>query len=364
MKPGSKQQLKGPERPTIAEQIISRIPLPFLGGCLILALIFSTPGDVLAMYLSTWDLGHASVRLPDADGWFVAGRVVLDVLLIFVTLWAVREMRLQVVKAKQGLVPLFPEGEAAYYKAFERVSDYRPPLIIAATMAASMLASAGTRDAYFTEYFFVNVFEFALLLIIFPILATLIWVYMSSNYGIYEISKRPILLKSYLDDRVLGLRPLGSLSLSLARPYFLLMMIAALWISFTTPDVREPPQIFVITAGLLVLGIVVFFLPLYGVHEILLRERRARRDSVQDRLVRFVAGHQDSDAKIAKEDLQALSRQVAETRDALALHIAERKIDELPTWPFDTRALSRLATSALTVTAILASRVVLTYLGL
>lgn len=360
----AKLQPNGPERLTIAERMIRRIPLPYLGGCVLLALIFSTPGDILALYLSTWNLDLALSRLPDADGWFVAGRVVLDILVIFVALWAVRDMRMQVVKAKQRLVPLFHEGEAAYYRIFRRISDCRPPLILAAGMIVSMLAFAGRRDVYFTEHFFVNAFEFALLIIILPILGTLIWVYLSSNYGIYRIGRRRIQLKSYYDDRMLGLRPLGSLSLSLARPYFLVMTIAALWISFTTPADNEPPQIFILVGGLSVLGIVMFFLPLYSVHEVLMRERQERRTSVQSRLLRFVARHQDSDAGTTVETLQGLSNQVAEMRDVLALHVAERKIDELPTWPFDTHTLSRFATSALTVTAILASRVVLTHLGM
>ncbi len=57
---------KGPERPTLTEWLIGFLPVPFVVGSLLLALLFGLPSVFLGVFLDTGDLDAILALFPPA----------------------------------------------------------------------------------------------------------------------------------------------------------------------------------------------------------------------------------------------------------------------------------------------------------
>ncbi len=161
---------------------------------------------------------------------------------------------------------------------------------------------------------------------------------------------------------MLGLRPLGPLSFRLARPFLGTGVIAALWVSLRTPP--ESPPVFAFIGAATVLGVVMFFLPLYDVHRRMLRERGTALASVRGELFRLVGMRGGPGPDTSEERLTEVMNLLRRLMDMSTLDVAERRIAALPTWPFGTRILRRLAALTLTIITVLVSRFIATQFGL
>lgn len=350
MKSSVKRKAEGPERSTVVEWLIGFIPLPYLGGALLVAALVSPLGDVLALYLDTWDLNAALTALPPGPPWLIPVQVILWVAVPFSVAWATRYMRLEVFQAKAAILPLLPRGEEAYHQAFGSVSSFWPPVAAATLLFAFFTFQIGLP----TGGPFTQIFDYAFGWVYLLLLSTFIGVYLTATLGLHALGKdlRP---KAHDEDSMLGLRPLGSLSLSLARPFLAVTAVVALWISSNWPLLSNLETIGFVTA-LAVVGVVMFFLPLNRVHQAMVRERGSALASVRGQLLQFANEADDPGPKTSEATLSDVLNQLGELRQLYTLGMAEQRLSKAATWPFDIRVLRRLATIALAVITVLVSR--------
>ncbi len=345
---------KGPERPTLTEWLIGFLPLPFVVGSLLLALLFGLPRVLLGAFLDTWDLDAALGLLPPVEGGLLILVLIVDVSVFLSVPLATRYMRRQVVKAKEAIVPLLPQGAETYLRVFGRISSFWPPLLIATVFIVFFLPRITFPPGPFT-----TILGLLFFLLFFPIMGALVWLYISSTLGLYQLGRGSLRMKSYMQDPALGLRPLGSLSFSLAWPYLAAVGIAALWVSLGVPG---PGILFI--AALVVVGVVMFFVPLYAVHRRMVRERERAHASVQDRLWERAEKVDTPEREGRDPTLLDIMNRLARLEEASSLDRAERRIEEIYDWPFDARIAGRFAALTLTVVAVLVTRFIATQFGL
>ncbi len=364
--PVSGDERNGPHRPSLTERLLGFIPLPFVVVALVLAAYLALLGDLLGAYLDTWDLNQVLDRLPSGPPWLVAVQVALAVALFFLIIWATRYLRRQVVAAEDDILPLLPGGEETYHTAFGRISRYGPPLLIGAVLFLILALPGGLPPGGPLT----GVFNLSVALLLFPLIGAFIWVYLRANVGLYILGKGPLNLKAYHEDPMLGLGPLGSLSLALALPFLGVTAMGALVIS-VTPGLLLQTFPVGLVAVLAVTGVVMFFFPLYAVHVLMGRERERVRASVHRQAVEWVrradAAEREASDATASDTVTLLARLTEASfldRAERRIDLAERRIEEIYDWPFDTRIIGRLAAFALTIVVFLFARYIATLFGL
>ncbi len=358
----AKRIRKGPERPTLTEWLIGFLPVPFVVGSLLLALLFGIPRAFLGALLDTGNLDAVLAQFPPGEGGLLVLVLIVDVSVFLSIPLATRYMRRQVVKAKEAIVPLLPQGEETYLRVFGRISSFWPPLLLGAVFIVILVLPQGPVSSLGPFSTVLNL----VFLLFFPILGAFVWIYVSSTLGLYQLGRGPLRMKSYMQDPALGLRPLGSLSFALAWPYLAAIGIAALWISLGVPG---PGLLFIV--ALLIVGVVMFFLPLYAVHRRMVRERERARASVRDHLWERAEKVDTPEREGRDPTLLDIMNRLTRLEEASILDREERRIDraerrmeKIYDWPFDTRIVGRLAALTLTVVAVLLTRYAATLFGI
>src|SRR5207249_1441117 len=87
-------------------------------------------------------------------------------------------------------------------------------------------------------------------------------------HGDAALSSAPLELRPYYEDPFLGLRPIGSLALSLATVYFgfIALFMLSLLTSSSTPSIGDVVGVGGFLFGLILFGLFLFFLPLSKLH--------------------------------------------------------------------------------------------------
>ncbi len=257
----------------------------------------------------------------------------------------------KMAEAEPELVPVLIGGEETFHKAFSGTTSNWQPALFALVLLTDTPFNPIFQTIYpnlglIARFDFIVVFAVSLFII-----ASFGWTYFSAIWGVLKIGRSSLKLKTFLEDRTLGVRPLGSLSLSLAFGYFGGdALVVLLSIVAPVPGFLSPQNITVYT-GELILELALFLLPLTSVHgkmhEEKLREQKSHLEEYNVLLQSLKAGAN-------------ASGQEREGRlEALLFHeITERRIAAIPTWPFDTGILGRFAAIFLSVTAILISRII------
>src|SRR5437016_965971 len=184
------------------------------------------------------------------------------------------------------------------------------------------------------------------------ILASFLWRYGSSMLTIYRAGKLPFQLKPFTEDRTLGLKPFGAVSMRLVSVYAIFPIIVT-FLQLITLNVEVPGGVtvglgsfrasdLIILGGLILVGVVLFLLPLVGIHR---RLQEARRDELNWITPRYTTLVQRLKDQMARADQY---ENVNET-DALASELSivrqiESDIHRIQTWPFDLSVCTRLAT--------------------
>jgi len=356
----------GPERPTLVERAIGRVRLPYVVTAFFVGSVFGVPGVLLVRLLEWGSVTQALGQTgPSENTVLLANAVFWNTILVFVLL-AIRLMRLRILAAESRLLPVLPDGERSFHRAFGRVSSTRIVVILSVCsglLSAPQFPNLGgiiSPDMKPLELG-LRVIGFVLFV---PIYTTLVWVYYSAIYGLWTLGRGPLALRPYYEDPMRGLRPFGSLSLSLSLVYF--AVIALLNLALAT---GPGPAFQYLVGGLVALvpGVVFFLFPLHGVHRHMVRER--------DRLIgdarRRVADHvRIETAEYARNPtggsetlLASIDVRLARMTDSLEADLAKREASALPTWPFDTSMIGRLVVIVLSVTAALISRFILITIG-
>ena len=102
--------------------------------------------------------------------------------------------------------------------------------------------------------------------------ASFLWPYFDSMFMMYRIGKRPLTLRFYAEDRTLGLRPFGTLSLQLTTLYSgLLAFVFFIGIVSGFPLFVFGFQLI----AFMLLGLLFFVLPLITLHGKMIEEKRS-----------------------------------------------------------------------------------------
>jgi hypothetical protein len=331
--------------------------VPYVWAALLVAALLGPPGSLLVAYLETGDLagslesffyGYLPARL-----WQRLLAVVLWYAFYAILFWAIRHARTSVLEAEADLAPLLPDT-AAFRRAFGSLSRLGPALLIGLVMEALFIGDYRARLAHAPGRVS-RIYEALSGPPLYVMVGTALWVYVTAVWGLYRLGRGPLRLKPFYEDRTMGLRPLATLSLSLSLAYFVLLLIMVLML-FIGP-VR--PEYVGTVIALLLLGLALFFLPLIGARARMKEEKEALQEAVRERwrdvLARNLASANGSNPRsTAGADVDAV----------VTLEALERKVNAVPTWPFDLSILGKLGVMALPVLVGLVTQLVANLLGL
>jgi hypothetical protein len=339
---------------TLAERFVVAFRLPYALGCLLLGFgLFGILNTVLSKYVETADLRQAVVAA-------LSPQSVAESALFAYSFYAPRYMRTKVLEAGRTLPALMPEKEDGFRKTFRGISAVRPQvatwivflaaLLLALNVAVLFGGSSTFRfnaDSPFSFLeFLATIIDFVSLAAISLALSSVLWTYWSISKGMLRFSSAPLELRPYFEDPFLGLRPVGSLALSLATVYFgfIALFLLSLLTSSSTPSIGDVVGVGGFLFGLILLGLFLFFLPLSKLHGRMIAEKKIARATLNPKL-----------QTLFQESPNPGSDDVAQV---LRLDMMDRKVAGMALWPYDIGILGRLSVIAASVTAILISRII------
>jgi len=335
------------EKPTLIERFVSMIPLPYPLAALVWSLILpSSVGGYLIQYLTTNSISVSVGQLPTA---------VLNVLLPFYLFMMVRYIRQRVVAAEATIAPRLSGGDEDYHRAFSRMTQTLPVLLLTAPLGAFLLvvySSAGVLSpgplgiTLTAIVVYLNALAFC----------TYAWEFATAAIGLHRLGGSSLKLGSFLEDRMMGAKPMGNLALSLTIAYYGGLLLTYLLLSTFLPSSIPSSVLFVVV---LVLGVALFFLPLNSIHVRMQGEKRRLLLEVGARYPRLNHNPPQPTQNATLDDVHT---RLARLTDLQELNMLENKISSLPTWPFDIQVVSRLITIVVSVTAVLLTRLITDYL--
>ena len=201
----------------------------------------------------------------------------------------------------------------------------------------------------FAQNLFVNVAPWFLGLL--PV-ATSLWIFGYSMVGIYRIGRLPMTLQPFTKDRTLGLGPFASVSLRLTAIYY---SYIAIQVILDATSVGLSPPVFARDAILVLLGMVLFLLPLFNIHGKLVQAKLEEARWLSERYTLVVERIKSDRDRPLDEGVQ---------RDLLSIDKMQKDVHSIRSWPFDAGVLTKLLTIILSLAAILLSKVLGPVFGL
>src|SRR5262249_35113411 len=114
------------------------------------------------------------------------------------------------------------------------------------------------------------IFEIVVVYIITLAFSTCAWVFTIASIGLHNLGSSSLKLESFLEERMMGAKPLGNLALSVTIAYFAgLFIVIILFAGMLTSVTAE-----LLFLGLIILGIALFILPLNSIHTRMQSEKR------------------------------------------------------------------------------------------
>ena len=347
---GRGPDLAGPERPTFTERAIAALPMPYLLACVILAVLLESPGFLLASFVDSGDFDQA-LQVTYGDGlvspaWSLGFLVAFGVGFYTFLFYLVRASRLRLASAGKDIAPLLPDGEEGFRRIFGRIHEPLPVLLAAAGFAAffTYLSLQGGPPPLGPAQALVVAARFGFGGLVD---ATVLWIFFTTLWGLHRLGKEPLRLRPYYEDPMLGLRPLGTMSVSATLVYFGAVALVIVPVLFTP----QHPGYLAFLLGLVLFGAVLFVLPLLRIHRRMLEEKqKAERALGEEAAPRPRAF--DPPAAGSEPTLVDLRGMLVNLHRTLALEREERKVASLPTWPFDPKVSGQIA--AITLTGIVA----------
>ena len=312
-------------------------------------MITGAPAFHLLEYL---DHGNTSFSLEPAQLYADA----LFTLVPFYSFIIVRYLRRNIVAGESGIAAIMSGGESAYHVAFRRFGSSSPVLLL--SIPLGIFAFQATIQQTHIGIQFVAT---SILLVINTIaVSSFIWTYAASSWGLHKLGESKLELRSFLEDRLMGARPIGSIALSSTVAY--LGGILLIFLLFPSYFLAYPAYQ-ALLIFFLALGILMFFLPLNSVHKQLVREKSRHQKELNQQLLSIKqSSHKNHlDGPASMERMENKITELVKLKD---LEITERKLASSPTWPFDVQLIVKLITIILSVTAALLARVIINILRL
>lgn len=264
------------------------------------------------------------------------------------------------MNAEIQLSSLLPEGEYTYDKIFGLVTRSKPPIFLGLTfMVLFSLQFVFEIPANF-KVFCDHPVNLIFLGVAYPFwfvtFTTFVWMYFCSIRGLHELGKK-LLLRSFHEDKMLGVRPIGSLSLALTSTYFTGLCILALLPTVLSPDTPTLGYVFVLSSFIL-LGVVFFFLPLYTIHKKMLEVKVKQQELLRSELYKAVKS--TSDSKIEDhESMSDIKDALSRLTTVLKVEVTKDEVMAMPTWPIDMPILSRLLAMAVSIALVIIAEFIL-----
>src|SRR2546422_3480538 len=350
------------ERPTFVEQAITAIPLPYLVTSTILALLATGPGYFLARLIETGGDWNQTVVAIYGDAfalplWRLTPLIILSVGFNLYLLWLVRHSRLHIARYANEIAPLLPDGKAGVRRIFGHLYSRLPVIGLAAAFGLffSLLLLEPMPPGF-------GFFEFLILglnLLFLPFVdAQMIRNYVATIWGVHRIGREALRLRPAFEDPMLGLRPLGSLSLGATFYYFGALAIIIAEVTFSPDPVRPAYLAFLIL--LILFGAGLLFLPLVSIHRLMVAEKRRASVTASSR-AGDVYAPLTARSPTSEPSLHEVRDLLLRTHGILLHREEERRIQTLPTWPFETRPRTRIAASTLTGVVAVVGRAAVDY---
>lgn len=328
-----------PEKPTPVERFIQLIPLRYPLAVLAWTIILGPVGYRLANFLQT---GVSPFQFPSPYNEF------FGLTLTFYLFYIIRYLRLRVVRAEPRIIPIVQDGEKAYHSFFGRLSDARPVILLGIVLEILALLAGGINPSFSVLTIYNITTQFILLLSF----ATLIWEYSISSWGLHELGRSQLRLKSFLEDRFMGARSIGNVALSLTLAYLGGLILFLLDSATFLPLSPGLLGFFLILLGL---GVGMFFLPLNSVHGKMQAEKAEQQRTLGHQFLAMKHGSEPSSSNDPVLERQSPIEELVRLKN---LEITERKLASTATWPFDAQLLAKLITIIVSITAVLLSRVI------
>jgi hypothetical protein len=345
----------GPHKATIIERVVDSLRIPYVSSSILLAFLLGPPGAILSTFVSTKNIKEAFNRTVglffDLPLPFLQGYLGLSLLFIlfFYLLYMIRFMRQKLVSAESLLVSILPEGEETFDAIFGVVSKPLPPMAFAVLFMFVIAFQSIPELPDNFAIFCINIINTVFLLVAwsfwFIAFGTFVWVYVGSIRGLYKLGTK-VKLKTFNEDKMLGVRPVGSLSLSLAYTYFMGLVILGLLPTILRPEASFLGYIIVLSLCAIV-GLILFFLPQYTIHKKMVEAKGVEQELLRRELTKVVntAEEKKDEVESAIEIKDALNRLTT----VLHVDITKNELESIPTWPFDTQIISRLAGMAISI---------------
>jgi hypothetical protein len=177
---------------------------------------------------------------------------------------------------------------------------------------------------------------------------TFVWVYYSSIRGLHELGTKPLKLKSYYEDKLLGLKPIGLLSLFFAFVYFGGIGLLAFF-----PVLGSPYQVTLFYGGFLslitIFGVVFFILPLFTFHNRMVEVKNKEQEAISEKLEKAMIKSDESSAQVSVSSVSETDQLLDRLTTILVSDISKRKIEDMPTWPLDLPTLRRFLALVISV---------------
>jgi uncharacterized membrane protein len=162
---------------------------------------------------------------------------------------------------------------------------------------------------------------------------TFVWTYIYSMYSIWKIGHFPLAIPPFTEDRTLGLQPFGSASLRLTTIFLVLAISNVLTVHIFATSV----PLFVISDLLIifsVMGLVLFFLPLYGLHKKLV--------AMKNKEMRWISA--EHSAVLKEVRARGSFEDEGLTRRLTNIKLFREDVVKIRGWPLDTEMIARLVT--------------------
>ena len=246
-------------------------------------------------------------------------------------------------------------GSENYQRAFGRMTQTTPAVILAGilgTVVLGLYASLGVLPAI-PWVIVLNIIVVFLNVLAFM---TYFWEFAMASWGLHRLGGSSLRLGSFLEDRMMGSKPMGNLALSLTAAYFGGLLNTMLLLSTFLPSSLLGTLMFLI---FLFLGIALFFVPLNSIHSKMQAEKRRLIREIGSRYPQL---NQDPFPSRENATIDDVHKGLSKLTNLQEIEMLDRKIASLPTWPFDIQVVSRFITIVLSVTAVLLSRVITNFL--
>jgi len=347
----------GVENISVFEKILSTANSTYLLSIIVGGLILGPIGAVIISYIFTTDITAAIENATvlyfteTMNYWKnVLGLFFLQ-LIMFYLLFMIKYMYGKLDHIKYKLIELLPGGDAEFKDIFSIVTKPAPPLIMAGVFMVLYGVQAIPEENFlaFGINRFSIVFLFSSYAFWFVAFTAFFWVYASSIRGLYVMGKRQLNLRTYAEDKMLGVKPISSLSLSFAFTYFTglgLLILLPIALSESAPSFSYYFVVVVVT----LLGLIIFFLPLYSFHLQMRTHKEAEKGKLRRMLLDASNIEEISDSP---ESIVEVKRSIDRLSKIIQTEIIQEDIEKIPVWPINLSILGRLAAMAVSIITII-----------